>query len=66
MINLSEKNRSWLYGIVVAVLPILAVYGLVTQDQIGQWLTLAAALLGTASAGLAQANVPGGKHRKPE
>lgn len=57
MLNLTEKNRRWVYGIVIAALPILAAYGILGPDQAPMWVALAAAALGVSSSGLAAANV---------
>lgn len=54
----SPKTRLWLYGVVIAALAILVGYGIVDQGHAGLWLTLAAAVLGLGSTGLAAANVP--------
>ena len=49
----SEATRAWIYRVLVAVLPILTVYGVVNESDVVLWLNLAAALLGV---GLATAN----------
>lgn len=49
----SPKTRRWLYRIGIAGLGVLAVYGLVNDQEIAAWSIMAAALLG-----LADANVP--------
>lgn len=65
--NLSPALRVRVYAIVAAVLPILAAYGLISTADIDQWLVLAAAVVGTAGAGLASANVPSsGRHARQE
>ncbi|MGV0785092.1 phage holin [Mycolicibacterium sp. XJ775] len=45
--------RQWLYGIVVAVLPLLVVLKVVAPEDVPLWLALAGAVLGTAGAGTA-------------
>lgn len=62
---MTPKQRLWLYGIVTVALPILAIYGIVRQEDVDQWLLLASAILGVGGAITASANVPGvGRHRK--
>lgn len=69
MPHLTEKNRRWVYGIVIAALPILAAYGILGPEQAPMWVALAAAVLGVSSSSLAAANVGAepeayeGKHR---
>lgn len=47
------RNRKWLYGVTVAVLVILAGYGVISDDQVPLWLALAGAVLGIASPAMA-------------
>ncbi|KAA0916473.1 hypothetical protein [Dietzia sp. ANT_WB102] len=67
--NLTETQRRWAYGIVIAALPLLAAYGILGPDQAPMWVALAAAVLGVSSSSLAAANVGvepeayTGKHR---
>lgn len=68
---LSREGRLWAYGVVVAGLLVLAGYDIVSDAQVGLWVTLASAALGIGGAGLAAANVPPkdayvGQHRKGE
>jgi hypothetical protein len=49
----TPKQRQWLYGIVVALLPVLVAFKLIDPDQLPLWLTLAGAVLGTGAAGTA-------------
>lgn len=42
--------RSWLYGIATAAAPLLAAYGIVSDDVLPLWLALAAQLLATSTA----------------
>lgn len=53
----TAKRRAWLYGIATALVPVLTAYGVVTSDQGGVWLFLAAAVLGTSSPVLALKNL---------
>lgn len=50
---LTLATRRWLYGIAVAVAGVLAVYGVMTAEQIGAVLGLAAAVLGVSTLALA-------------
>ena len=68
---LSREARLWAYGVIVAGLLVLAGYDIVSDTQVGLWVTLASAALGIGGAGLAAANVPPkeayvGKHRLDE
>lgn len=42
-------HRKWLYAVTAAVLGVLAVYGIVSEEQVPLWLSLAGAVLGVAS-----------------
>lgn len=42
--------RSWLYGIATAGAPLLAAYGLVSEEVLPLWLALATAVIGTGTA----------------
>lgn len=53
---MSEKTRAYIYRIVLAVIPLLVVFGVVSEDQVTEWVALAAAVLGTGAAGLATGN----------
>lgn len=55
--HLTEHQRRWAYGIVIAALPVLAAYGILGPDQAPMWVALAAAILGVSSSTLAAANV---------
>lgn len=51
----SPKGRRWLYGVALAVSALLAFYGLITDESLALWGTLAASVL---SLPVAAANVP--------
>lgn len=55
----SEATRAYAYRILVAVLPVLTLYGIINESDLALWLNLAAAVLGV---GLAAANTS----RNPE
>lgn len=69
---LTEHRRRWVYGIVIAALPILAGFGILGPDDAPMWVALAAAVLGVSSTSLAAANVGAeperyvGQHRKAD
>lgn len=50
------RTRRWLYGIAVAVIPILTVYGIVAESDAALWIGLAGAVLGTGVPALAAVN----------
>ncbi|MEW6894452.1 hypothetical protein V3M68_02805 [Trueperella pyogenes] len=59
----SPQLRTWLYGISVALIPLLVTAGVLAGDSAQQVLSLVAAFLGLGNAGLATAYRP---TRKPE
>lgn len=54
----SPAVRTWLYGIIAAVVPLLVVLGILTPDVGGHVLSIAAAVLATGGAVLAAKNTP--------
>lgn len=46
---LSREGRKWLYAVAVAVVPLLVLYGAISQEAAPLWLGLIAAFLGAAS-----------------
>lgn len=52
----SPKVRRWLYRIGIAGLGVLAVYGIVNDQEIAAWSIMAAALLGMADANIPKEN----------
>lgn len=51
------RNRKWLYAVTAAVLGVLAMYGIVSEEQVPLWLSLAGAVLGIASPAVALGHV---------
>ena len=47
---LTPQDRAWLYGIITALVPILTIYGIIDQTAAPLWVSLAASVLGTATA----------------
>ncbi|MGV4329038.1 phage holin [Trueperella pyogenes] len=60
---LTPEVRTWLYGVSVALIPLLVTVGVLAGDVAQQVLSLVAAFLGLGNAGLATAYRP---TRKPE
>jgi hypothetical protein len=56
-LNLSPRTRAYLYRVMTAAGAVALVYGFISGEELGVWLTLAGVALGTTS-GLAHANVP--------
>ncbi|WP_461176361.1 phage holin [Trueperella pyogenes] len=54
----SPQLRSWMYGISVALIPLLVTAGVLAGDSAQQVLNLVAAVLGLGNAGLATAYRP--------
>lgn len=55
--HLTEQQRRWAYGVVIAALAVLAFYGVLELDGIALWTVLAAAVLGIPAQSLALSNV---------
>ncbi|WP_319456851.1 MULTISPECIES: hypothetical protein [unclassified Mycobacterium] len=49
----NAQVRQYIYGIVVATIPVLLLLSLITPEQVGAWLQLAAAILGLGATGTA-------------
>lgn len=47
---LTPQVRAWLYGICLAVIALLGAYGIITAEVVPMWISLASAILGTATA----------------
>lgn len=45
----SREGRKWLYSLAVAVVPLLVLYGAISQESAPLWLAVIAAFLGVAS-----------------
>lgn len=56
--TISPATRTWLYGVVLAALPIAVAYGLIADGDAALWVALAGAALGILPAGLATAYRP--------
>lgn len=56
--NLNPKTRKYIYGIVLAVLPLLVTFGILDDGTAGQVALIAAAVLGVGESALALANTP--------
>lgn len=54
----SPKSRLYVYGILGAAAPLLVAYGIVTEQEVALWLSLAGTILATGGLGIAAANVP--------
>ena len=52
--TLTPARRRWIYGVAIAVLPILITYGVVSKEDAPLWIALVGAVL---VPGLAVANV---------
>ena len=57
MPKLSAKTRTWVYGVAVAVAPLLVAYNVVSGDEAALWLNVVGAALLVGANGLAVANV---------
>lgn len=55
---LTPAVRTWIYGVIVAAIPILVAAGVIAGADAALWLNLAAAILGLGAAGTATAYRP--------
>lgn len=49
-----QKNRAYIYNVLLATSPVVLVYGLATESEVAAWLGFGQAVLGS---GLARTNV---------
>lgn len=54
--------RRYIYLVVVAIIPLLLLAGLLTEDWVTPILNAVGAILGLGAAGLALPNTPDGRH----
>lgn len=62
-LSTNPQMRRWVYGIALAVVPILTAYGLISEDLAPLWISLISAVLVPS---LALANTPGPQEPEPE
>ena len=58
VVKLTPATRQRVYQVLTAVLPIAGFYGLISDSEVGLWLTLAAAILGAGGTALAARHIP--------
>lgn len=46
----TQATRAWIYRVTTAAMPLLIVYGVVTDETAPLWVGMAAAILGTGTA----------------
>lgn len=51
-------KRAWLYRIAIAVIALVAVYGLLDSEQVAAWMSVLAAAFGIGAPALALRNMP--------
>lgn len=54
----SPELRLWIYGVILAVVPLLVLLGIVTEEVGGHIVLIAAAVLSVGANALALANIP--------
>lgn len=54
---MSREGRKWLYSVAVAVVPLLVLYGAISQESAPLWLAVIAAFLGVAAPAMALRNL---------
>lgn len=52
----NEKTRAYFYRVLLAILPLLVLYGIISDAEAAQYAIVGAALLGVAADALATAN----------
>lgn len=57
----NETTRAYVYRVLLAVLPLLVLYGIISDGEAAQYALVGAALLGVASDALAVAHTSTGK-----
>jgi hypothetical protein len=55
--KLSATTRSWIYRVIMAVVPLLVTLDIITSEIAGHVLSIAAAILAMGGSALAMANV---------
>lgn len=50
LVILTPARRKWLYGVLIAAVPLLIVYGVIEDAQAPLWIALVGAVLGNATA----------------
>jgi len=53
---LTQETRNYIYGIIIATIPLLVAAGFIANDEAQLWLNLAAAILGLSGNALAKPN----------
>ena len=62
--NPTPEHRRWIYGIIAAVVPLLAALNLISGEIAGHVLAVAAAILSLSGSVLAMRNVPTEEEKK--
>jgi hypothetical protein len=55
-------TRRYVYGVVLALIPLAQVFRLIPEDSVPLIINVVTAVLGMGAAGLALPNTPNGKH----
>lgn len=64
---MSKEVRAWIYGILVALGPVVAFYGFATQEEIALWLGVGGTILAGPAGTLALKNLtPSGEKSLPK
>jgi hypothetical protein len=58
MLNLKPHTRKWIYGIVAAIVPVLVILGILSEELASPLLNVFAAILTVGGSALAMSNVP--------
>jgi hypothetical protein len=62
--NPTPEVRRWIYGVIVAVVPLLTVLNIVSGDVAGHIIAIATAVLGLTGSAMAYRNVPSQDEKK--
>jgi hypothetical protein len=60
-INFSQNTRAYIYRVAVAVMPLLILYGVISEQAAALWVGVLAAVLSVGSSSLAAKNTPTGR-----
>ena len=58
MLNTTPQARKWIYGVIAAIVPLLVVVGILSEELASPLLNVFAAILTVGGSALAISNVP--------
>jgi hypothetical protein len=61
MLNLKPETRKWIYGVIAAIVPLLVIVGILSEELASPILNVVSAILTIGGSALAISNVPTSK-----